>query len=166
MSTWDRSRVSFLPCFVGRPLPSAYLRSGREKEMPPPLRRLWPAGRSWWYSTVARIAVLRFSNQSYAHVFRHARFSRARASGQHYALCYYIYRRPPHNCCTFRSSRRVEPYVDSVCNFLRTRQNIITVCLHAKPTERCAWTQNSFIILYAVRERIILEGKQFFSLKA
>jgi len=43
------------------------------------------------------------------------------------------------------SDRTAAPYVDSVCNFLRTLQdNIIIVYLHAKPTERCAYTQYSF----------------------
>jgi len=139
VSTWDRSRVAFVPCFVGRPLLCAHFRAGREKEMPASVagRLVGRGSRAQWPGSLRFV----FSNQSYAHVFRHARFF-ARARQASTTLC--SYNILPHVPLQ-TSGRTSAPYVDSVCNFLRTLQDIIIiiiiVCLHAKPTERCAYTQ-------------------------
>jgi len=94
-------------------------------------------GRAQW----PRSPSLVFLNQSYAHVFRHARFSRARARQASTVPCYITLL----HVSLQSSGTTAAPYFDSVSNFLRTLQdNIIIVYLHAKPTERCAYTQYSF----------------------
>jgi hypothetical protein len=123
--TWDRSRVAFVPCFVGRPLPCTYFRAVWEKETPPPPQSLQPpvlnrgGSSAQWRPGLPRFV---FSNQSYAHVFRHARFSRVRARQASTATCYCTI---AHNCCTFHCSRRVE---------LLRRASIpfVIFCVHGK----------------------------------
>lgn len=154
------------PASSAGPFPALKFRSGREKEMPPPPRRRWTAGRPV-------VVVQHSGSDRCASFFRTSRtrtffatlvfLARARVRP---ALCYYNI--PPHNCCTFRCSRRVEPP-------LRTLILFVIFCVHGKILLLlCVYTQNRsngvrthrivFIILYAVRERIIREGKQFFSL--
>lgn len=83
--TWDRSRVAFVPCFVVRS-PSQHLFLWRLGEgNTTTAAAADDRGGSAQWSGLPRFV---FSNQSYAHVFRHARFSRARARQASTATCY------------------------------------------------------------------------------
>lgn len=143
--TWDRSCVAFVPCFVVRS-PSQHLflwRLGEGNTTTAAAVVDADRGGSAQWSGLPRFV---FSNQSYTHVFRHARFSRARARQASTATCYCTIAQLLHVPLQSSGVKLLRRTSIPFCNFLCTRPDnisiiIIKYCAY-RPTERwCAYTR-------------------------